>query len=705
MLSPETYSLAARGLLIASAAGVLAARPDPRKPAATRFAGRRELAACVLLLAAGLFLRLSGLDGPARAGLSSDENFVSVVYVSSVVSGEEARNGASLLGYALTLDAWYRLFGFTPTIARAYAATLGLAGLAGLFGALSATLGRRHAAWATALLSVSLGAVHFSRLALDMCWTVPAFCLGWAGAAWAWRLRSAALAAATGVFGSLAVFTYPGVLFGLACTAGGLLAAAAAHRLAGRAEFPSFRSGPLLVRLTLAGAAGAAPFVLYALAAHRSALGGFGRQPLWHGGGAFSLDWRAFASGAPEVLRDAFWSAQSWYLPFPGMSFFELPLLPLALLGAWALARRELAWPWLGLLLSIPLAVLVVPLTGPYPGMRRALFTVVPYSIAVAGGTIALIDAAVASRSRWRSAAALAVGLLAVTHSLAYLAGPGRQASMYAWDGFSKRRLDWNDLLPILRSTGVVLPREEFEGYFDGLLYRHTPRLLARYAPGSGPLHEVELIDARSPDLLEAHAGKALVTWDAALAGPLFRLGRLCRDRRLRDAADAPFGGIVAGPEGCAEWDPPATSGMRESLALGFDRAARLAHELRCDAAYCGPDRPAFLYAFGGDVEFSLRRPPGSGLVLELQVANPGPRRSNDVWVDGRKAGTLTAAAVDPAARVARFALAPAGGRPGRVRVRIAAPPEGWLGWDLERASITATRARQSRRSSTPGAP
>lgn len=171
-----------------------------------------ELVAGVIIIFLGFILRLCFLNDFQGGIFTSDEQLISVIYSSAITHHEPARNGATHLGYALALNWWYSLFGFSALSARCFSATLGIIGLASFMILVWKTLSLRPALWATAFSSISLFGIYFSKLSLETGWVLffPP-CIGLLLVI-AKERYSLANAIAAGVIFSFAIFSYPGIL-------------------------------------------------------------------------------------------------------------------------------------------------------------------------------------------------------------------------------------------------------------------------------------------------------------------------------------------------------------------------------------------------------------------------------------------------------------------------------------------------------------
>lgn len=520
---------------------------------------RLEILAALLFIAVGLILRFAFLGEFFEGRLTGDESLTSVIYTSAVVHGEQARNGATHLAVALALDFWYQLFNFTPLAARAFSATLGAVSLVCFFLGLRRAAGTRLALWSTAFLSVSLYGIYFSKLALEIGWVLFIPPVVFFLVLSATPTRSVLLSASAGLVFSLGLFSYPGVLLATVSLMAGMAISYLAY---GRNAEPSWwRSAGRWV-MPLAFFGGSIPYTVYALYQHFAVLG-VGGQALLAGGGALSFSMVSILSGWHQVLYDALISASSWYLIYPEMTFFETSLLPLGAYGIYMFWRNVThtesgnRWLWRGIFLAIPICMAIVPFTGPYPGMRRALFVLLPYSVALGGGFIFLISAITAQRAvptlagskhnpSLYKVTSLSILLLAGVHPIAYQFTTGRDIARVSFsEGYNRGQIPLSFILQTLKTHDIVLDRAEFDsGWFDGLIYTHYPRLYNRYNPEAGIRHKVHLVPYG--ELLK-FSDKILMTWDSGKFDQLVAAGKVSvpPESMSSDNLSLPYWGIL----------------------------------------------------------------------------------------------------------------------------------------------------------------
>ena len=523
---------------------------------------RQEIIVALLIIGVGLVLRISFLDEFQGGRLTSDENLTSVVYTSAIAHGEPTNNGATHLAYALALDLWYQVFGFTPIVARALSATLGIISLTFFFFGLRSVAGVRLALWSAAFLSVSLHGVHFSKLALEMGWLLFIPPIVFFFLITASQKRSPALAAIAGLVFSLGMFSYPGFLLAAASIIVGMVVGYIVRRTG--AEPFNWKNRHLLI-MVLAFLAGSFPFTAFAVYQHLTV---FGAANLFRGGGGVTLSMAAALAGWSQLAHDGFVSSDSWYLMHRGMAFFSITLLPLALYGVFLFWRAKWQWYWYGFFLAILICIAIVPFTGAYPGMRRALFTLLPYSVAIGGGLIFLLNA-MAARARTIPKMTesmlprllfkllpLGILALAVAHPIAYQLTTGRDTVKWnRGDGFVLARIPFDFILSTLKSHDIVLDRKEFTGMFDGLLYTAYPQLYGRYNQESGIRHRVMFasapIDSLSRDEVAKLPNKILITGDAGTFAHLVATAEICVSPDSMSSANAhlPYWGIFQTPD------------------------------------------------------------------------------------------------------------------------------------------------------------
>ncbi len=550
------------GWAIALALTFIILRVHPRSPPDFSLASappaKLEILAALLLIAVGLIVRFSFLGEFFGGRLSGDEYLAPFVYTSKVVHGEAAQNGATHLTLALAFDLWYKTFNLSPLAARALSATLGTISLIFFFLGLRRAAGTRLAMWSAAFLSISLYGVYFSKLALEIGWTlfIPPIVLYLL--VLASQKRSALLAASAGLVFSLGLFTYPGFLLATISVIAGMAISFIIYR---RKAAPSWWRSSYWWIMALAFVAGSIPYTIFAIYQHLTILGV--GQPLLRGGGAVSFTIAAALSGWKIVLYDALFGSNSWYLIHGDMAFLETALLPLAIYGVFIFWRtvthadREKRWMWYGLFLSIPILIAMVPFTGPYPGMRRALFVLLPYSVAVGGGLIFLFSAITAHRAMLAipdfkrnrplyKMLGLGILMLAVAHPIAYQFTSGRDRSrINLGEGFSRKQIPTSFILKKLKSHDIILEQAEFNsGWFDASIYEQYPRLYNRYNTDADIPHQVLILTHGE---LTKLSDKILMTWNSRKFDKLLAAGKITitPENKPSNGTSIPYWGVL----------------------------------------------------------------------------------------------------------------------------------------------------------------
>lgn len=662
---------------------------------------RLEILAALVLIAVGLTLRLAFLGEFFGGNLTGDEHLATII-TSTTVHGERTRDGATHLTMALGLDFWYQVFGFSPLAARALSAALGTISLIFFFLGLRRAAGFRLALWSTAFLSVSLYGIYFSKISFDIVWALSLPPVVFFFLISAWQNRSALLAASAGLVFSLGLFSYPGFMLATISVIAGMVISHLVYRR--NAEPSWWRSSQWWI-MTLAFITGAIPYAVFAVYQHFTALGA-GGEPLLMGGGALSsFSISSILSGWYQVLYDALFSSSSWYLIYHDLAFFEIALLPLGVYGIYMFWRagthadREKRWMWYGLFLAIPILISMVPFTGPYPGMRRAVFVLLPYSIALGGGFIFLLNAILAQRTvpaipdsgrnhLLYKMLGLSILILAVAHSITYQFGTGRDISrVNRGEGFVKPRIPYSFILGKLKSHDIVFDQAEFTGWFDGLIYTHYPRLYNRYNPEADIRHNVMVLPY--DDLLKL-SNKVLMIWDSGKFGQLVASGKVCVSPESMSSdvgVNLPYWGIFP-PEG-KKCDGSLDMEPGSEMDMRYDMALRLKHRFRCDH-YCGPERSSFIYTHGGDVTFLLTPVSRDAPVLRLEVMNPATERESLIFVNDVFVGTLAVKALDETGKFADFPVpekARLSTKSWAIRISPSADPHK-LGWDIVKAKL-----------------
>ena len=499
---------------------------------------RFELLLALAFTSMGLVLRFAFLDEFQAGHLTSDEYRLAIIYVSTIVNNELARGGATHLAFARGFDLWYQTVGFTPLLARSFSAFLGVVSLGCFFFGLLKVAGIRMAIWSTTFLSISLFGVYFSKLALETGWAIfippIVFLLLVTGS----RHRLF-FVAVSGFVLSLGIFSYPGLLMAIAAVIMGLSICyfIVKQKSSDNPSLCWHQHGKFILSFL----AGMMPFTVYALHQHLTVYGG--GQQLMTGNGLLTFDIAPLLDGMAQVMKDAFINADSWYMPYKGMPFFEITLLPLSVLGLFMFWRAK--WPWYtySVFVSIPICMAMVPFAGAYPGMRRALFVLLPYYAVVGGGFIYLLGAMTTqgtmtiNRNGFRHSSykllVMSLLLLSVIQPVAYQFTTGRNITLWNFgEGFSKPSIPFGFMLTTLKTNDIVLDQKEFGGYFDDLIYIHYPRLYARYNADAGIKYSVSIVPnlfkLQSNEKLTQLTNKLLISWDARNFGQLATDTQIC---------------------------------------------------------------------------------------------------------------------------------------------------------------------------------
>ena len=675
-------------------AGVLIATGDSRWPEQRPWRGV-EMILCAAILLAAASLRFRHVETLNGGLLTMDEAQTTRTYVSSVVHFEPAEFGATFLTHAWLLDTWYRVFGIGTYSPRYFTAVVGLIGLLFFFATLRLLFGAFVAAWGTAFLAVATYAVYLSVFAIETGTLMLAVPVG-AFAFVAWLrgptlLRSCALGLAIG----LSLFTYPGVLVGYAAIVGGWVLCAAVQRFSRRANGGA---GPLaLVPARSWGVAllSLAVVFLAALILHVRVYAP--THGLFHGGGSLSASAGAFRAAMPALLRDLFVETDSWNLLLRRTPFVDWTYWPFAVLGAACVWKRYPDWISRGVLLSMVLVVLLVPLCGSNPGMRRGAFLLFPLCACAGVGVGEL-------RIRVGSPAASVLVLAALAHPIYFQTtiGRGQWTTASFGQSFGSKPIPDRMLLDILEKHDVVMSADEYASSWDRNRLVHYRKLALRHGALPPHAHTLGFADAADPSgaaAVAAEPGAALLTWDPERVLPAIAGGAgLCIGPSNLDERPALVPLIIPGRatsrDVCLWRDGPLSVPSR-CVRLGHaHRFSKLAHDVSCENAYCDASRPEAAYVEPGSVAFRLGAPPPRAwpvrLVVQVTVLPPWARE-NRVFVNERDIGAIDGAGLDAAGRL-RIDV-PSAAAVDREQWSVRLGPGGHpgrLGWDVVWAALVA---------------
>lgn len=669
-----------------------------------------QLLVLFLLMAGGLFLRLAFLEEFQDNLFTSDEMIIAVAYVANVIHMEPNFEGSSNLPFALGLHGWYTLFGFSALSARSWTTLIGLMGLPCWFFAVRLWTGTAIAAWSTALAAVSLHGIYFGKLAHGLGTPLLLIPLLILLGTLAFRRTSCGLSLLAGTILGITLFSYPSTHLFLGALGMGLTLAFVWHRWR-HAHFPPLPIRPLL---TTGGyiLLGFLPILLFGLLTHFY-IYGVQDAKLFRAGGTLVLSWEVALKALSILLKESLFRTESWYLPYQGIPFFERTLWPLAIAGVWYMRRLSQPWYMWGFLLAGPLVILLVLVSGPYPGMRRALPALIPFHLIAGYGIVALFrpyppptPVTHAPPPAWpkrlfkrsslhHPATPWFLLLLMLAHPILFQLDAGRtQTNWNSGTGFDRAPIPLNYLQTALRQTDVVLEREEFQGYFDGIIYQHYPRMVAYYT--HQPIHTLTLVDNVQKLLPSLTQPTLFLSRSTRRIAQLLEASHLCLDRHtLQGDPHIPYQGLLqptrAGTPPCpTPFVMPKHAGS--SMDMAFDKTVRLRHQLNCAGPYCNPERSTFIYTQGGEVTFRLTPPPHSvPITLRLTVAGQGHARETLVFVNEDPIGTLSQAQLIDHDR-AEFAVPPQHGpSEDDWTIRLLPSPSAQRpGWDIVRAELLA---------------
>jgi hypothetical protein len=622
------YLLAAAVLL----RGILR-KSRPARPAVP------EVVAGVLLVGLGVWLRYARVATLHNGRLTMDEAWIARTYVGSIVNLEPVLAGVTDMTYAFLLDCWYGVVGLAPLSARYFNATLGALGLGFLFAALRRLLDARSALWATVFLALSTYAVYFSIFAIEHVSTLSFLPLNaLLLARWIERpspLRGILLGLGIGV----SYFTFAGLVLGYFCLASCCTVMLLAEILwRGRLPeggLPSARAIAWVMVPFLAVFGGG-------LSLHHRLFPG---AALFQGGGALAPSEQAYRENTPLLLHELFVGSRSWNLPFHSMPFIETTLWPFILLGAVLLWRRRPGWPWRGLVLSALALFAFLPISGANVGMRRGVYLLFPTYVLAGAGAAGIVGRLGGLAGTF---AILGAIVLPTYHQLTFGWREGVNSN-YGTD-FGGAPIPDPLLIEALRSGDVIMSGGEFTHGWDQARHVYFAKLLARHGvvPRDRTLKFIDKGDDRSPVGPQA----VLLTWQPSQSlDPIARPRRLCvRRPDLRQAQPGVptalhlVDAAHAGADDACPWSEGGDRWVTSCARLGGRFAlSRLVHRFSCQSAYCGAERPDFVFVEPGSISFALKRPPGDDAVrLLVKVRDMhAVMRLNTVSVNGREVGRM----------------------------------------------------------------
>ncbi len=672
-----------------------------------------EITVTIALIGIGLFLRANFLTEFLGGQLTSDENMMSVVYTSGIVNGEHVRSGAGKIVYAIVLDAWLLLFGFSVTSIRALSTVACIVGIGFWFLSLRLLHGKRIALWASALLSISIFGIYFGRLSLEVFWPVvfiPICLLIYAS----WQAHpSLGIAALGGAFVAFGLFTYPGFLIAMIAVFAGL----AATWLWAFVKLPWERATLMPSRSTLSDAA-VAVFTFLAISfigliLHRMIFAAPNEAMFTGGGGGhFNISVLPVLLAIKQMLVDLFVEGSSWYLWLGPAPFVEFVLWPFFVTGVLISWGRTQDWKIRGIILSMPVVILLGALTGAYPGMRRAIYLLLPFYLFSAVGIVQLLEITKNwSKERGSGAtyltpisAVIMLVVISLAHPIYYQFTHGRKATSWnRGEGFGTKKIPLEYLLSNLQSNDVILSKKEFGKYFDDLIYEHYPKMVKRYVAHQEHLHSVHFLENKDDPVIQRLADRddwMFLTWTSREVERLSELLAICvDDKSFLGQDDLP---IVVYPRSLqarqkeARCYADAEYGELDSkFQLGYrHKRERLVHRLDCGGPNCDNSRPDFIYTLGGTVTFLLAYEPNmcnSGCELVLQVVNPLKERKCRIAIANQQLGLLSIETLNQENK-ARFSIPNnAFNKDDTIEVSITPEPGDFSGWDIESAEIVRT--------------
>jgi len=673
-------------------------------------ATKGELIAAVTLIVVGLLLRANFLTEFQGGELTSDENLMSIVYTSGIINGEHVRSGAGKIVYAILLDAWLHLFGFSVTAIRSLSTVASITGIIFWFLSLRLLCGQRIALWASALFSISFFGIYFGRLSLEIYLTIvfaPLCLLAYAY----WYLHPSRLTAAlAGSVLALSLFTYPGSVLALLAILCGLAAASlwffvtiTSGKVALKPSYVTIRdmATALAAFLVVTIIVFTLHYIIYAAPGEAAFTGG--------GGGYLNLTIASILAAIQHLLVDLFFEGSSWYIYFPAMPFVEVVLWPFFISGVIFSWGRPENWKIRGIILSIPAVLLLSALTGAYPGMRRAVYLLLPFYYFSAVGIVQFFELVknwdqrllTKSISLTPFSGALVLVMVALAHPIYYQLTYGKEvASRNLGEGFGTKKIPLELISRLLHSNDVFLYRREFDKYFDHLIYEHYFKMAKRYGNLQADARDVHFLESRDdPTIMRLRHRDdwRFLTWKSMEVISLSKLLPVCVDNKsLTGYGDLPLivyrYSLAAKNKGALCARNGEIAGLDSIFYMGFRHPKeKLIHRLDCADPYCDKNRPEFIYTGGGPVTFLLAKGLGGCVPdcqLVLQVDHPHASRKSRILVSNKQIGLLSMEGLDEENK-ARF---PIPGKlfneDGTIEVSITPEPDNFLGWDIRSAAI-----------------
>lgn len=633
------------------------------------FQSRFEIIVVLLIAMIGIFLRVYDLDNFLGGELTSDENLDSVITASSVLNFEPTYTGSTTITHILALDLWYHVFGFTPLAARSLSVFISLLGILFYFFALKSLSCARVALWTSALLLISTFGTYFSKLSLVCYWVLFFLPLLLFLYSCYNERQSLFLASVIGLITGIALFTYPGFILGIISLILGWSLGIIILWIR-RPYSPQYFVG--LGRKLLHLFSGLVFFsipLMIGYYLHNTVYAG--NKLLFESGGSFNFSLSTYFTDLAKVLFDLFIEGRSWYIwVFPKMPFVELTLWPFIIFGTIVLWRTDHSWKLRGIILSIPILILLIPITGPYPGMRRGIFVlpviyllssigIVNVLDAVFSGTIPAKDSNSSSTSKILGESITTfILILTIIHLLYYEITFAREGTIRNFGtGYLKERIPYYLLLDTLEFSNVYLEKKEFWGYFDGEMYVKYPRLAERYGLVKRPLRKVYFFDKFDEeierDVFSYDKNWSIITRKIKTTEKLNERG-ICVD-----LGNYPKNGILIiiprklGSDSqyerwCYEYEDLDHSVLSSMDFAYNDVKSKIIHRMDCEGHYCNdPTRPNFLYSEKTRVSFLIRRPEKKNysqiLYLQFRILYSTPLvRENSISVNGQNIGSLT---------------------------------------------------------------
>lgn len=323
----------------------------------------------VTLFFVSLWMRLFNLNHFQDNIFTHDEAWLSIVNLSAWLQGNPIyRSGSNQLTILWLLNYWFQIFSPMAIYARALSVCVGLVSCGAWFFYLRYFFKFWPALFGTLILLANVQLVYFSKLSIEPIYSfafltliIPCIHLGWVQKSYRWS-------AAAGFFFALGIFTYPAFYIQL---------------LSLFIAFLLFQARHLSEEIKKSWKASLLPFAISAIPLLSVGLYlhyfHFGRSisPFRSGGALIqsASDWKDSLSA---LLKDVFWSSDSWYLVH-NIPFIDWGLWAFIAIGFFVTWKKRNKAVFV-YLLSAGFLFFFVSLTTVYPGARRLISIFLPLS-------------------------------------------------------------------------------------------------------------------------------------------------------------------------------------------------------------------------------------------------------------------------------------------------------------------------------------